>query len=422
MNFHTKTQQALEGAQANTRVVAGYPHPVLIEGGNYPGIWLECGPLEGLIYARHASDPEEGRAIARANHDIFFHFQREDGQFPCWVWFSHGAGFGQIQMVVPIAATAWETAQLLGEEAFLLRTYEACARWDDWLARTRDGRGLNLCEAFCEFDTGHDNSPRFFGLPHECPNRDARVCPDAGNLPFLAPDLSASLFGGRVALSEMARALGKEGEANGWQEKAEKTRVAMMEHLFDPEDECFYDRDKNGDFVRLRGDVLTRVLGEHVVEQPLFERIYSRHIVNPNEFWTPFPLPSIAANDPQFVRALPPNSWGGASQALTALRAPRWFDFYGKGDDLRHLMERWVESLLRADGFMQQMNPWTGEFSTSQGYSPAMLVWLEFSARSPAVETAGNTKRSRPTPTERSTSAGRFGLALPAVSTAGLRC
>src|ERR1019366_4544626 len=45
---------------------------------------------------------------------------------------------------------------------------------------------------------------------------------------------------------------------------------------------------------------------------------------NPKAFWSPFPLPSLAMDDPLFVRSIPPNSWGGASQALTALRAPRW--------------------------------------------------------------------------------------------------
>jgi hypothetical protein len=120
------------------------------------------------------------------------------------------------------------------------------------------------------------------------------------------------------------------------------------------------------------------VLGEHVVDQAMFERIWDRHIRNPEAFWTPYPLPSIAANDPSFVRDIPDNSWGGASQALTALRAPRWFSHYGKQQDLEILMTRWVEAIVRAPGFMQQMNPWTGEFSTSPAYSPAMLVLLEF--------------------------------------------
>jgi hypothetical protein len=329
-----KYAQALCGLGANTHKVLGFDKSVLFEGGNYPGVWLECSPLEGLIYGKHGF-PE----IAKANHEVFFHHQRADGYLPCYVW-GDSLGTGQIQMVVPIAATALETADLTGDEAFLARAYGACSRWDDWLSRHRNTRGSGLCEAFCEFDTGHDNSPRFKGLPQQCPGNDATVCPKADKLPYLAPDLSATVYGGRVALVQMAARLGRPREAEAWRRKAEAIRSALNRHCYDPEDQCFYDVDAEGRFVKIVGDALTRVLGEHAVDQPMFERIYARHIRNPEAFWSPYPLPSIAMNDPLFDRGLPQNSWGGASQALTALRAPRWFEHYGKAEDLRHLMQR----------------------------------------------------------------------------------
>lgn len=367
-----KYQQALEGLAANTRHLLDFPNPVLIEGGAYPGIWLECGPLEGAVYGRFF--PE----VAVANHEIFFHYQREDGWLPYKIAANHQVGFSQIQMVVPIAATAWETAQVTGREDFLARAYAACARWDAWLMANRNTRGAGLCELFCEYDTGHDHSPRVQGLPRACSDGDARNCADVRNLPWLAPDLSATVYGGRVALAAMASALGRRAEAGEWQERAESLRAAIVRICYDPQDAFFYDVDREGSFIRVRGDVITRVFGEHVPDQALFEQIYRRHIQDPQAFWTPYPLPSIAANDPSFDRSLPLNSWGGASQALTALRAPRWFNHYGKAADLRHLMTRWVSALLRADGFQQQMNPWTGEFSTSPGYSPAMCVFIDF--------------------------------------------
>jgi hypothetical protein len=363
--------EALDSLAGNVCLVQGYDKPVLIEGGAYEGIWLECGPLEGLVYGRVR--PE----ISRNNHDIFFSTQREDGYIHCWLRKTR-IGSAQIQMVVPIAASALETSDMLGDEGFLAKAYSACGRWDAWLAAHRDTRGTGLCEAFCEYDTGHDNSPRFKDLPKKCPGDDAAVCPTVGKLPYLAPDLSASVYGGRRALAQMARRLGKAGEAGMWEEKAEAIRRAIMKHCFDPEDECFYDVDRDGAFVKVRGDALTRVLGEHVVDEKTFERIYRRYIHNPAEFWTPYPLPSISIADPQFVKSLSENSWGGASQALTALRAPRWFEHYGKKEDLKTLMTRWVEAITKAPGFMQQMSPWTGEFTTSAGYSPAMLVYIDF--------------------------------------------
>lgn len=366
-------EEALAGLAANCKMVPGYDSPVLFEGGCYQGIWLECGPFESIVYGKHA--PE----VARASHDIFFHHQREDYYLPCIVS-AQGIGTAQIQMVVPIAATALETAELIQDEAFLAKAYRACSRWDAWLSRNRNTRGTGLCELFCQFDSGHDGSPRLEGLPHECPGKDAAICPDAGKLPYLAPDLSATVYGGRVALAKMAEQLGKNLEAEEWREKAEEIRLLIIKHCFDHEDECFYDVDTDGKFVRIRGDILTRVFSEHVVDQKMFDRIYERHIKNPNSFWTPYPLPSIAADDPAFVKKIPVNSWGGASQALTALRTPRWFYHYNKAEDHKHLMKQWVDAILRSDYFMQQINPWTGEFTESgtKDYSPCMLVLIDF--------------------------------------------
>lgn len=367
-----KYQQALDGLAANTRRLLDFPLPVLIEGGAYPGIWLESGPLEAAVYGRFF--PE----VAVASHQIFFYYQREDGWLPYNIRADNRVGFSQIQMVVPIAATAWETAQATGREDFLLQAYEACARWDAWLMANRNTRGTGLCELFCEFDTGHDHSPRVQGLPRACPGGDARNCADVRNLPWLAPDLSATVYGGRVALAAMASALGRRLESEAWQERAENLRAEIVRLCYDPQDAFFYDVDVAGNVNRVRGDAITRVFGEHVPDQDLFDQVYQRHIKDPQAFWTPYPLPSIAANDPSFDRSLPLNSWGGATQALTALRAPRWLLHYGKADDLRHLMTRWVTALLRADGFQQQMNPWTGELSTSPGYSPAMCVFIDY--------------------------------------------
>lgn len=366
-----KYNEALRGLEKNTKRVFGFEKEVLIEGGSYPGIWLECGPQEGLVYGRHA--PE----IAVANHEVFFQHQRADGYLPCWIW-EDRAGASQIQMVVPIAATALETAELTQDESFLARAYDACTRWDQWLEQHRNTRGTGLCEAFCQHDTGHDNSPRFKGLPRTCPEHDARICPANKKLPYLAPDLSATVYGGRVALAGMAERLDKPSEAMLWREKAEKIRQLIIMHCYDEDDECFYDVDAQGAFVKIRGDVLTRVLCEHVVDQPMFERIYARHIKTPEGFWPAYPLPSIAISDPAFVHELPSNSWGGASQALTALRAPRWLAHYGKSTDLKELMQIWVKAILNAPAFMQQMNPQTGEFSTSEGYSPSMCVFIDF--------------------------------------------
>ncbi|MGD0901344.1 MAG: alpha-L-rhamnosidase [Terracidiphilus sp.] len=382
---------ALAVLAGNIRTTPHYPRPLLFEGSTYQGIWQECGPHEGLVYATLAKRVPAGKAIAtpleaaRNNHMAFFDLQRADGQLPASVKMTE-TGFGQIQMVVPIAATAWELAQLTGDEELLAKAYQACSRWDEWLRQYRDTRKTGLVEGFCTYDTGHDNSPRWAGIPNRCPDADARKAPQIATMPRLCPDLSATVYGGRVALAAMAKALGKTAEAARWQSDAETIRRLILDKLYCPEDAAFYDLDAQGKFVRVRSDVISRVLGEHVLDlghardRGIFHAVWKRQLHNPKAFWAPFPFSSIAMDDPTFVRPIPRNSWGGASQALTALRAPRWMAHYGKEAELDHLMQQWCQAILRHAEFRQQMDPLTGEFTQPDpgGYSPAALVFLSF--------------------------------------------
>lgn len=361
-------QQILE----NLRPVFGSGEPVLNEGGVYCGIWLECGPHESLTIAGVA--PE----AAMMSHRIFYLHQRPDGQFPSSVG-SKGAGYRQIQQVVPIARTALELAEMTGSEAFLAESFDACAKWEAWLVRHRDPRKLDLIEAWCTFDTGHDNSPRFAGCPDFCP-AGAGVMPD-GVVPRLAPDLSANLFSSRLALAEMAGLLGKRDAAALYREAAERTRKNVEQYCYDPEKEFYYDRLPDGSFVRITGDAGLRVLGEHLPDMKRAGRIFGRHILDTKAFWTPFPMPSVAANDPQFVYPPPENCWGGAAQALEALRTLRYFEHYGYAEELDHLTLRWLEAMESADAFRQQMDPFTGKFSTTEKYTPAMCCAIEFCRR-----------------------------------------
>jgi hypothetical protein len=368
--------RALEVLAGNVQLLPRCNAPVLIEGANYNGIWQECGPHEALVYSPVRSD------VARNSHRMFFALQKEDGQLPANNKRTE-TGFGQIQMVVPIAATAWELVQHTGDEELLQTAYESCARWDRWLMRYRNTRGTGLIEGFCTYDTGHDNSPRWADMPNQCPGKDARICPKVPGLPRLCPDLSATLYGGRVALAAMAKALGQEADADRWTESADQIRQLILTKLYVPEDAAFYDLDAQGHFIRVRSDVLSRVCGEHVVDQGTFDSLWERQIHNPKAFWAPYPLPSIALDDPTFVRPIPSNSWGGASQALTALRAPRWQEYYGRAAELAMLMSRWCDAIQHDMSFRQQMDPMTGEFTQTDthGYSPAALVMVDFTWR-----------------------------------------
>jgi len=377
---NTRWQKAYDGALAvlagNVQFVPGYEKPVLIEGSTYQGIWMECGPMEALVYRRF--QPE----IARNSHLAFFARQRPDGQLP-YSSKSKGLGWGQIQMVVPIAATAWELARATGDDELLHTAYTSCSAWDAWLLKYRNTRGTGLTEGFCTYDTGHDNSPRWAGAANTCPDQDARKIPDRAGVPRLCPDLSATTYGARVALAAMARALGKPAEAERWTESAERMRGLILSKLYVPEDAAFYDLDAQNQFVKVRSEIVTRICGEHIPSQALFDELWTRQIHYQQAFWPAIPLPSIAVDDPHFVRPIPRNSWGGASQALTALRAPRWFDHYHRAAEFSTMMDAWCEEIQKDGSYRQQIDPIHGGFTQADAprYSPCALVMVDYTWR-----------------------------------------
>ena len=368
--------KALAILQSNVRTLPRFSSPVLIEGAEYAGIWQECGPHEALVFRKFRPD------VARNSHMVFFALQRDDGQLPANNKLPE-TGFGQIQMVVPIAATAWELARANGDSELLETAYRACSTWDSWLTRYRNTRGTGLIEGFCTYDTGMDNSPRWAGFANQCPGKDAKNCPPDHRLPRLCPDLSATVYGARVALSKMAEALEKKADAERWQESADRIRQLILSKLYSREDDAFFDLDAQDRFVKVRTCVLARVCGEHVVDQPLFNHLWNGQLHKPKAFWAAFPFPSVALDDPAFVRPIPRNSWGGASQALTALRAGRWFDHYGRSAEFGVLMDRWCRAIQKDMTFRQQIDPESGAFTSGDepNYSPAALVMIDFTWR-----------------------------------------
>lgn len=371
--------EALAAVAQNMRTLSCFPRPVLTTGPGYPGIWQEHNH-DSLLYADYDMD------AAIASHDIFYAFQRGDGLMPAMLRYDPETlvsfpGYGQIQIVYPLAASAFEIYEKSGDRDFLRRSYDACAKYDAWLVRFRDTMGTGLVEMFCEYDTGHDNSPRVTdgGIPHACPDREASNCPKSAILPIAAPDLSACRYRALRALGDMARALGDEDAGKAWDKKAETLKARIYEVCYDPGDVFFYDVDKTGAFRRYRAEHIFRLFLCGVLEQPDFDRIYKKHIINPLSFGTPYPFPSVAIDDAHFQGQRLSNNWGGMAQAHTALETLFWMRQYGKEEDFRGVASIWMKKWLDTGVFTQEMHPVTGQISDcAPNFTTSLLAFIKF--------------------------------------------
>ncbi|MGC5771701.1 MGH1-like glycoside hydrolase domain-containing protein [Paenibacillus pabuli] len=349
--------------------------PILQEGGIYLGCWLEStGTINAELLSRLIPSVSETTYLAFARH------QREDGLLP-YKLTENGPSFRQIQLVTPLARSVWNHYQLHGKNRSFLKTmYKAMVQYDEWISTYRNTRGTGCVEAFSTFDTGHDLSPRFWHVPDTPYMNDAASChPDSPVLPFLAPDLTANIYCQRMYLSRMAEELGEPG--GEWQAKAEASLESLFRYCYDEEELFYYDRDLNDELVRVQSDVLLRVMACEVGDRELFDNMLRRYLLNTSKFFARYPFTSISMDDPRFDPFSSYNSWGGASNFLSLIRAPHAFEYHHRYVELTWVLQPILSSLSKAKRFAQALSPWIGEEGFTETYSPSILCLLDYVER-----------------------------------------
>ncbi len=364
---------------------------VLVEGAGYLSMWPETQPMAGEMYAKR------DLAIAVTNQTIFLDYQRPDGRLPGMLHVNTTADVeNQPEDIVvePIGVTAsygwlqgccyprhalhmYYLAEL--DKAYLERLYDAFSRYDDYLWRVRDSDGDGCLELWCEWDAGEDNAARLRGLPHGW----GADYPPEGRAP--APIESMDLMGyshiTRRVLAEISRLLGN-GEEETWRRKAEEVAQKVHDYLWIDEKNACYDRDCNNEFMDILLHNNLRLMYYEVFSQDMADRFVKYHLKNPDEFWTPMPLPSVAANDPVY-EGTSGNSWAGHPQGLTYQRAIIALENYGYVAELTYLGRKLTQAIGTDCAFSQQYDTFTMEPNGPKEwtYGPTTLAFLEYTSR-----------------------------------------
>ncbi len=401
---------------------------VMVEGGGYTRIYTETQPMGGEMYAKR------NLRVALNNQLLFMLCQRNDGRLPggiiptptmenwqedqVYMWMSADwtdlelvAGFEQLQGNA-LPGPAFKMYYLIGKSKEYLEILAECLEaFDAYLWRTRDPFDEGVLQSWCEWDTGEDNCVRFDGSPTRWPHDYPPVgknTPDPGNpehrrlyymwshvpedsgidsviIPFRSMDMMAYSYDNRATRAMISKEL-NDGKAEYWWNQAEKVRKSFKENLWRPEKGAAYDKDRNNEFM----DVLThnnlRCMWYGLFDQEMAEEFVSRHLLNPEEFFTPFPLPSIAVNDPMF-RNITNNNWSGPCQGLTWQRLIRALENYGMYSELTMFGRKFIATIKKIGVFAQQFDPFDTENPITEkekkrnGYGPCLLAFNEYISR-----------------------------------------
>ncbi len=158
----------------------------------------------------------------------------------------------------------------------------------------------------------------------------------------------------------------QEPAAADWRRRAAETRQAVRNVLWDERDGIFYDLASDGRFVRVKTPAAFWPMFVGVASQKQSEQLAGR-LTDPKTFWTDWPLPSVAADEPTFE---PSNYWRGPVWVnlnwLTILGLRRYgFD---------HVAEQLTEATLR----MIEAYPVTYEYYdpiTGKGLGACIYQW-----------------------------------------------
>ena len=358
----------------------------IVEGSHYKNVWLETQPMAGAMWAvRNVTQ-------ALANQLVFMRTQRDDGRLPGMVTTNNSAtvenpmlnavyciGHESLLQGDYFSSTSVDIAFFLNisdEETantYTSELHSVLERFDNWMWTNRRSSlpGKNdilWCPSAA--DWGGDGYDGYNGHPK----------------PILSMDMMAYAHSNALALSRTSAMLGNTSGAAYWTQRAQQIASSLQRVLWVEEKGACYDIDGDDQVVDVLVHNNLRAMWHGVFSQQMADTFVAKHLRNTSEFWTPFPLPSIAANDPKFLPGLPGNSWSGPSEGLTYQRAIRALENYGYHTEVTLLGSKLLDAVEKTPGyrFPQQWNPapFNGTPAAAPGpgdcYGPALLSVLEY--------------------------------------------
>lgn len=189
-------------------------------------------------------------------------------------------------------------------------------------------------------------------------------------------DLNCQRYLEYCAAEKIAQALHRKADAVSFHEQAGKIADLVRTELWDEADGFFYDRDiRTQKPIRLKHCHCFHVLESGIATKEQADRIIQGHLLNPGEFWSAYPLPSYAMDEPAYTQhhKLPPGenpmyylpdghcNWRGGMWPHTAYSCAHGLNSYGYAKEASHIAEKLTELVDRYQYLYEWYNAETGE-------------------------------------------------------------
>lgn len=187
---------------------------------------------------------------------------------------------------------------------------------------------------------------------------------------------NADLYAEMRAASVIAGEMGFAEDMKAYTALAEEHARRIQKYLWNEEDGIFYDYDiRSGQPIRLKHCHCFDVLDTGLATQAQAQTMVRRHICNPEEFWTEYPIPSYALTEEAYTQyhVLPEGedfvqmlgdghcNWNGGLWPHSAYRLAHGLALYGYTEQAMHIARKCQELVARNPLLHEWYNPVTGD-------------------------------------------------------------
>jgi len=242
---------------------------------------------------------------------------------------------------------------------FITEMYEKSVPFIQWWERKRDVNDNGLFEYISQDEGGWDNSPRanyvrklifipYYGYLGELIGSKIK--------PLDSVDLNSWMYSYYRAMQRFAASMGEDDEAQVWRAEAVALAARVDKELWSEERGCWLDTwNRIGSKKRKHFDILTPHIWYPAsvgatMDEDKARRVIEEHLLNPDEFYGEYPIPTVAYNSEYFDRST--NGWTSSIWLVTTYSALEALARFGYDEEAADLRERTLSMMADQDGMM----------------------------------------------------------------------
>lgn len=358
----------------------------------YPYQWLWDSCFHAIVLRNFSIEKAKSEITSLLSK------QFEDGMVPHMIYWERGdkvnidwgrKDTSSLTQPPMIAYAIWSIFELDGDIAFLESTYRSLFHYYRYLLNDRDPHERHLVGIIHPDESGEDNSPRFDALMNLPPvhtfednfKKRLLLVEENKKCKFDAPfcmknffwvkdvPFNAILAENLRSLVSIAEKLERGYDAEHFNHERESLMKAMRELMF--EDGLFWSTwGEDYRKIKVKTWAMFMPLFANLLSKEEAKDLVDKHLKNPDEFWTEYPIPTVPIDEASFD---PESLWRGPTWV-----ASNWFIHkgllnYGFTEEAQIIKEKTI-ALLKLSGMREHFNPKTGAGGGAHNFTWGGLV------------------------------------------------